>query len=48
MPAKTGDHMDRAFCRLYEQLRARAEAEGLDLDDVAEDDGPRRSRSLFE
>ncbi|SFR92177.1 hypothetical protein SAMN05216559_1023 [Halomicrobium zhouii] len=47
MPAKTGDHMDRAFCRLYEQLRARAEAEGLDLDDADEGE-PRRSRSLFE
>ncbi|MCU4801251.1 hypothetical protein OB920_12800 [Halobacteria archaeon HArc-gm2] len=47
MPATTGDHMDRAFCRLYEQLRARAEAEGLDLDDVDEGER-RRSRSLFE
>ena len=37
MPATTGDHMDRAFCRLYEQLKARAEAEGTDLGDGAED-----------
>lgn len=37
MPATTGDHMDRAFCRLYEQLKAREEADGPDLDDDADD-----------
>ena len=42
MPATTGDHMDRAFCRLYEQLKARAEAEGMDLDEASDGRDQRR------
>jgi hypothetical protein len=37
--------MDRAFCRLYEQLKARAETERTDLDD-ADDDAERPSGRL--
>lgn len=40
MPAMTAEHMDRAFSRLYEQLKARAAEEGGDLDDAGETDPP--------